>query len=69
MQTPLSAAVMENQTEVAKLLIDSGADAHTVDGNGHTPLHKATMRVRILLSCGPGLITQGQDSYSGVCFN
>ena len=44
-QTVLNSAVTENQTDIASLLIDQGADVHTIGENGFSLLHKATLRV------------------------
>ena len=39
--TALYWAVVNNHTEIAKLLIDNGADAKTMDNRGWTPLDHA----------------------------
>jgi len=38
--TLLQWAISRGHKEVAKLLISKGADVNTMDGNGHTPLHR-----------------------------
>ena len=40
--TPLHVAAEENQTAVAELLLERGAELEAVQGNGYTPLTAAT---------------------------
>jgi Ankyrin repeats (many copies) len=40
-RTPLMLAVMQNRLDVARLLLDRGADPNVADNSGHTPLQQA----------------------------
>lgn len=35
--TPLTSAASQGHVEVAKVLLENGADIHEVDGGGHSP--------------------------------
>ena len=55
--TPLHAAAHANQTAIAQLLIDNGADINVRDMSGKTPLfhttfHKAKAVAKLLEKCG-----------------
>lgn len=46
--TPLHAAVLEKQTEVAILLLESGADPNLQDINGNTATHLAAADSKLI---------------------
>ncbi|MFW6060692.1 MAG: ankyrin repeat domain-containing protein, partial [Phycisphaeraceae bacterium] len=43
-QTPLHEAARRNNTHLARVMIDAGADVDHADRFDHTPLHVAAMR-------------------------
>ncbi|XP_051170463.1 ankyrin-3-like [Leptopilina boulardi] len=58
--TPLNVAILQNHLELAKILVQNGADVNIVNNDGETPLHKASKRgniqlVEILLQNGANI--------------
>jgi ankyrin repeat protein len=64
-QTPLHQASQSGSLEVARLLIDHGADLEVQDKHGNTPLHEASMSesveiARLLLELGAATTAQNE---------
>jgi ankyrin repeat protein len=57
--TPLHAAAHANRAEIAKLLIDHGADVNALDLDGKTPMHHTTFhKAKAVAKLLDGLRTQ-----------
>lgn len=62
--TPLIRALMEGQDNVARFLIDNGADVNFASSDGHTPLHTAARRgwgLELLIEHGANLEARDDD--------
>jgi hypothetical protein len=56
-ETPLYQAVLNRKFDTARHLIDHGADLHSTDSDGGTPLHATSQHghlevIKLLLRCG-----------------
>lgn len=59
MGTPLMAAVVKNNQEIAKMLLDANADTNLTDANGSSALHYAVLFK--LYDIIPMLLSKGAD--------
>jgi len=68
-RTPLLIACQEGHLEVARLLIDRGADKEKATNNGNTPLHLACYDgnlevARLMLDCGADKDAADEDGFT-----
>ena len=67
-ESPLTMAVNRNKLEVARLLLDAGADAKRMDGFGRGPIHlvKSADMARLLVKAGADPNALNRRGYTGL---
>ena len=71
--TPLHSAVMNGHIEIARLLLQNGADVNAKDNDGYTPLHWAAFQghidiLHLLVENGADLEAQENDGWRTLHF-
>ncbi len=61
-ESPLTMAIFRGRLDIARLLLDAGADASRRDGSGQTPVHRAKSAEAIRLLIRFGADPNAQDS-------